>query len=533
MSAAPLLFFFFFFFKDLSTSTTPTMNNQTGGIHGAEPPTTARAVLHTSRGALEIELWAKETPIASRNFLARCNEGYYDGSTFGRLIPGYIVQGGGGWRDENGTGFPDEFHTRLRFARRGVVGTANVEGARDSNGSQFVVTLAPGGAPALDRRSTVFGRVAAASLYTLADIAPPDVQMEAADGEDGDDRPLYPVRIESAEVLEPYYFDDMVIKSAAQRRREKEAAEAAAKATAAKAGATKKGTKVKQKVRVSYGGDEEEEEALPSAGKKFVMKTPALASKKKKQKTQKDTDTPEKAVPAPAPEPKESPVTSPKKPKTTTAATLEAQRDVQAETVGVSQLHATAAAPKSAAELLSEFDALKATLKKKKREHEPDESAAVDAAYKTAKIAEEEDENAVDLGKYFRSKASRRNKPKGSGSREEETLALLRAFKSRVAGPAAAATTTATAGPASWRDAEDSDEAGGDLSDEERGDPHELYAHRFEQGGSGSEQQRFGGTAVGQRDAALIAQDDTSNRRAPKYLRADPDGLLGTQRRTR
>ena len=107
-----------------------------------------QVVLHTSFGDLDIELWPKEAPKvrddpelslsnhllgfiqdqfflqAVRNFVQLCLEGYYDGTSFHRLIKNYILQGG----DATGTGtggesvygkpFRDEFHSRLRFTHR-------------------------------------------------------------------------------------------------------------------------------------------------------------------------------------------------------------------------------------------------------------------------------------------------------------------------------------------------------------------------------------------------------------------------------
>lgn len=81
-----------------------------------EPPTTAKVVLETNYGVLEIDLWARECPRACRNFIQLCLEGYYDKTIFHRVIKDFMVQGG----DPTGTGtggesiygepFPDEFH---------------------------------------------------------------------------------------------------------------------------------------------------------------------------------------------------------------------------------------------------------------------------------------------------------------------------------------------------------------------------------------------------------------------------------------
>ncbi|KAJ2630308.1 Peptidyl-prolyl isomerase cwc27 [Coemansia sp. RSA 1290] len=96
-------------------------------VYVSEPPTSGKVVLETSAGDVEIELWSKEAPKACRNFIQLCLEGYYNGTIFHRVSPGWIVQGG----DPTGTGtggesvygapFADEFHSRLRFNRRGIL----------------------------------------------------------------------------------------------------------------------------------------------------------------------------------------------------------------------------------------------------------------------------------------------------------------------------------------------------------------------------------------------------------------------------
>uniref|UniRef100_A0A672K9Y8 Peptidyl-prolyl cis-trans isomerase n=1 Tax=Sinocyclocheilus grahami TaxID=75366 RepID=A0A672K9Y8_SINGR len=88
-------------------------------------------------------------------------DSYYDGTIFHRVVPEFIVQGG----DPTGSGtggesiygrpFKDEFHSRLRFNRRGLVAMANA-GPHD-NGSQFFFTL--GRADELNNKHTIFGKV--------------------------------------------------------------------------------------------------------------------------------------------------------------------------------------------------------------------------------------------------------------------------------------------------------------------------------------------------------------------------------------
>ncbi|KAI1240076.1 hypothetical protein IHE44_0011524 [Lamprotornis superbus] len=160
-------------------------------------------LLRTTAGEIDIELWSKEAPKACRNFIQLCMEEYYNNTIFHRVVPGFIVQGG----DPTGTGsggesvygapFKDEFHSRLRFNRRGLVAMANA-GPHD-NGSQFFFTL--GRADELNNKHTIFGKVTGDTIYNMLRLAEVEVDKE--------ERPLSPHKIRSSEVLfNP--FDDIV-----------------------------------------------------------------------------------------------------------------------------------------------------------------------------------------------------------------------------------------------------------------------------------------------------------------------------------
>lgn len=197
-------------------------------FYDTEPQPTASLILHTTSGEIAVELFAKQTPLTSRNFLQHCLDGYYDNTIFHRLVPGFIAQGGdptgtgnggesifdGGalagdldvWpMDErrganagpHGIGFKDEFHSRLKFNRRGLLGMAN-EGKPDTNGSQFFFTLDK--TDELNGKNTVFGRVAGPTIYNLTKIGQGDVQ-------EGTERPLYPTRITRTEILTNPFAD--------------------------------------------------------------------------------------------------------------------------------------------------------------------------------------------------------------------------------------------------------------------------------------------------------------------------------------
>lgn len=62
------------------------------GIYHTEPPTYGKVLLRTSYGEIDIELWPKEAPLACRNFVQLCLEGYYDNSPIHRIIKQFMVQ---------------------------------------------------------------------------------------------------------------------------------------------------------------------------------------------------------------------------------------------------------------------------------------------------------------------------------------------------------------------------------------------------------------------------------------------------------
>lgn len=70
--------------------------------------------------------------------------------------------------------FQDEFHQRLKFNRRGIVGMANA--GRDDNGSQFFFTIGDRGAPELDKKHTVFGKVTGPTLFNMLKITEVDTE---------------------------------------------------------------------------------------------------------------------------------------------------------------------------------------------------------------------------------------------------------------------------------------------------------------------------------------------------------------------
>lgn len=226
-------------------------------IYVTEPPPSGRVILETSKGDIEIELFAKECPKACRNLITLALEGYYDDLIFHRLVPDFIIQTGDptgsglGGESVYGQPFHDELHQRLRFNRRGLLGMANASSPH-SNDSQFFLTLAP--TPELQGKHTMFGRVVGQTIYNLVNLSQ-DVEMS----KDVEDRPLYPPKLKTIRVVDNP-FDDVVPRVT---REEKKAQERAKKeAEARRLERDREGTRSKKKntALLSFGGEEEEDE---------------------------------------------------------------------------------------------------------------------------------------------------------------------------------------------------------------------------------------------------------------------------------
>ena len=114
------------------------------------------AIIETEKGNLVLELFASDVPITVNNFVFLAGEGFYDGTTFHRVIPDFMAQGG----DPTGTGtgnpgyfFADEFTEHTHIA--GALSMANA--GPNTNGSQFFITYTP--QHQLDGKHSVFGQL--------------------------------------------------------------------------------------------------------------------------------------------------------------------------------------------------------------------------------------------------------------------------------------------------------------------------------------------------------------------------------------
>ena len=135
----------------------------------------------TERGEIVCELFAADAPMTVENFINLARAGFYDGTTFHRVIPGFMAQGG----DPTGTGtggpgytFRDELSAKRRHEGPGVLSMANA--GPNTNGSQFFITFAA--TPHLDGRHAVFGRVTS-GMDAVSSIRERDPQRDPNPGD--------------------------------------------------------------------------------------------------------------------------------------------------------------------------------------------------------------------------------------------------------------------------------------------------------------------------------------------------------------
>lgn len=123
-----------------------------------DPTKFYEATFKTEKGDIVVELFANKTPVTVNNFVFLARKGFYDNTTFHRVVANFMAQGG----DPGGTGtggpgytIPDEFHPDLTFDEPGLLAMANA--GPNTNGSQFFITFIP--EPQLTGQYTIFGKV--------------------------------------------------------------------------------------------------------------------------------------------------------------------------------------------------------------------------------------------------------------------------------------------------------------------------------------------------------------------------------------
>lgn len=171
-------------------------------------PTGPTVIFDTSMGQMTCKLYDKQAPIAVANFVGLATgtkdwvdpatkqtehgKPYYDGTTFHRVIPEFMIQGGdrlGTGEGDPGYSFKDEFDPDLNFDVPGRLAMAN--SGPNTNGAQFFITEAP--YPSLDQHYVIFGQCDEHSVLV--------VQSIARVNRDGNDKPLEPVTLNKVTIV--------------------------------------------------------------------------------------------------------------------------------------------------------------------------------------------------------------------------------------------------------------------------------------------------------------------------------------------
>jgi len=118
------------------------------------------AEIHTPKGIMKVEFYEQDAPGTVENFVKLARKGFYDGLTFHRVIPNFVVQGGcpnGDGRGGPGYTIPCELDGELQYHDKGVLSMAHA--GRDTGGSQFFICLNRQNTQHLDRNHTCFSKV--------------------------------------------------------------------------------------------------------------------------------------------------------------------------------------------------------------------------------------------------------------------------------------------------------------------------------------------------------------------------------------
>lgn len=193
-----------------ATDTLPDDPATTAHIQAPIAPDGPTVVFDTSMGRMTCGLYSKEAPVAVDNFIGLTTgskeftdplshkkvhgKSFYNGTTFHRVIPGFMIQGG----DPTGTGmgdagyfFKDEIDPNLNFDTAGRLAMANA--GPNTNGSQFFITVAP--QPSLNQQYTIFGQCDPASVLVAESITQVPRNSQ--------DKPLDPVYLNNVTIVQP------------------------------------------------------------------------------------------------------------------------------------------------------------------------------------------------------------------------------------------------------------------------------------------------------------------------------------------
>ncbi|RZU43215.1 peptidylprolyl isomerase [Edaphobacter modestus] len=191
-----------------SSDALPDAPSTTSQAKAPVTPTGPTAVIDTSMGRLTCKLYDQQAPVTVANFIGLSDgskdwtdpktlqkvhgQPFYNGTTFHRVIPGFMIQGGdklGDGRGDPGYLFKDEFDPTLTFDEPGRLAMAN--SGPSTNGSQFFITEEP--VPQLDGKHTIFGQCDAHTVLLVASIARVERNQ--------DDKPNTPVVINKITIV--------------------------------------------------------------------------------------------------------------------------------------------------------------------------------------------------------------------------------------------------------------------------------------------------------------------------------------------
>jgi len=133
-----------------------------------------RCIIKTEKGNMFVELYDNDTPITVENFVKLAKSGFYNGLTFHRVIPNFVIQGGcpkGDGTGGPGYSIPCELSGQNQYHDRGVLSMAHA--GRNTGGSQFFICHSRQNTAHLDRNHTCFGRVVQ-GLEVIDSIRPGD-----------------------------------------------------------------------------------------------------------------------------------------------------------------------------------------------------------------------------------------------------------------------------------------------------------------------------------------------------------------------
>jgi peptidyl-prolyl cis-trans isomerase A (cyclophilin A) len=164
------------------------------------PPTRTEDIMlkfKTSKGEFTVDLFTAEAPISSENFLAYVDSGHFDGTVFHRVIPGFMIQGGGMTADMKQKPTRDPIANEAKNGLKNTRGTLSMARTNDINSatSQFFINVADN--DFLDNRAGSYGYAVFGKVTSGMDVVDAIVAVKTGNRGGHQDVPVEPVVIES------------------------------------------------------------------------------------------------------------------------------------------------------------------------------------------------------------------------------------------------------------------------------------------------------------------------------------------------